>query len=153
LFHLILLNIQYVIIQNISFIFEKEMHCKCKADIRSPIIDQRILHVHVIDIICEMQCLTTAFRSFVIRKSFHHIFASGLVNVYLCILRLKTFTCKANKNNNPVSCFKGKKIRVGRSEKHFILLIFFYFIFIKFKNKVSLKHLLGSLTRLFCFLL
>jgi hypothetical protein len=60
---------------------KKKMHCKCKAEIRCPIIDHRILHV--LDIICKMQCfnsLTTAFRSFLNRKSFHHISASVLVN-------------------------------------------------------------------------
>jgi hypothetical protein len=35
-----------------------------------------------------------------------------------------------------VSCFKGKKIRVGRSEKHFISS-FFNFIFIKIQKQIS----------------
>jgi hypothetical protein len=70
------------------------MHCKCTAEIRSPIIDQRILYV--LDIICKKQCLTTAIRSFVNGKSFYHISASVLVNFYVRILQLKTFTCNYN---------------------------------------------------------
>jgi hypothetical protein len=43
------------------------------------------------------------------------VLSSGLLSLH---------TKAKKKNNNPVSCCKGKKIRVGRSEKHFILLIF-----------------------------
>jgi hypothetical protein len=135
---------------HISFIFEKKMHCKCKADIRSRIIDQRILHVHVLDIICEMQCLETAFRSFVNRKSFHHIFASVLLNVYLCTyfdsklslvndISFLSATLIYQYTKQHISCVPARKFvkdllyvspRVDRFSMHYAVWLWYLYVFI-----------------------